>query len=67
MHNLYEDGVEKYLPRDHRLSPSLVMPIGEPKDGFYISRPHTYDRFLYVHLGPNVLTQTFSPIIHAYG
>ena len=33
---LYEDRIEKSVPQDHRLSSaSLVMPIGDPRDGFF--------------------------------
>ena len=28
-------------------SASLVMPIGDPRDGFFLFHPHTHDGFLY--------------------
>ena len=44
IHYSCESGKEKSVPRD--LSASLVMLIGDPRDGF-LSHPHTHDRFLY--------------------
>ena len=39
--------VERSVPRD-RQSASLV-PNGDPRDGFFLSLPHTHDRFLSFH------------------
>ena len=46
-HNSFEDGIEKSVPRDHRLSS-----LGKPRDAnrwssgwIFLSHPHTYDRF----------------------
>ena len=33
-HYLYEDRIEKAVPRDRRL-PSLVLPNGDPRDGIF--------------------------------
>ena len=37
IHYSCEDGIEKPVPRDHRLSSlaSLVMPNGDPRDRFF--------------------------------
>ena len=36
IHNLCDDGIEKSVPRDHRLSSlgNLVIPKGDPQDIF---------------------------------
>ena len=34
MHNSCEDGIDKSVPRDYCFA-SLVMPIGDPLDGFF--------------------------------
>ena len=49
IHYSCEDGVENLsltITACHH-SASLVMPIGDPWDDFFLSLPHTYDRFLY--------------------
>ena len=47
-HYLCEDGIEKPVPRDHRLAtrglPSLVLPNGDPRDGLFCD-PQTHDGF----------------------
>ena len=52
-------------------SASLVMPNGDPRDGFFLSYPHTHDRFLFAHQR-NAICMAFrwwvdsDPLLYAY-
>ena len=46
---LYEDGIEKSIPRDHRLS-SLRKPCDASRQ-IFLSHPHTPDGFLFTQTG----------------
>ena len=42
IHHSYEGRIEKFVSHDHQLSS-----LGKPRDGFFLSHPHTHDGYLY--------------------
>ena len=70
-----EDGIEKSVPHNHRLSSSRVMPNGDQegqiflshREGqIFLSHPHIHDGFLYAFISqetvdcPRILTQVLA-------